>query len=530
MNPNSTIQPITLLVAALGGEGGGVLAEWLVDLATAAGHPAQSTSIPGVAQRTGATTYYVEIHPKTFVELGGRNPVLSLAPVPGCIDLMVASELLEAVRAIQNGFVSRERTRLVTSSQRTLTTFEKMAPGDGRFSSERLIEVAVANSRQLTTLDVAALARAAGTVPSAVLFGAVAASGVLPFERAAFEEVIRASGRGVETSLKGFALAFEHCHPALGADNATRDAASPKPTTRSHPPVATKSEATHSGYSHGNLPAESDLVKLGHARVVEFQDEAYGELYRQRVERLRASEQHADSQGRHGGALTREGARFLALWMAFDDVIRVADLKSRASRFAHMRAEAGAGAGDVLRIADHFKPGIAELAGLFPQGLASRLLAWESRRQRDGKLPLALPLKLRTDTVSGFLGLRLLASLRGWRRRGSRYAEEQVLIEQWLTAVETAAVRDWHAAFELAICARLIKGYGATYQRAKDNLRHIIEHLAGGDADVIRAACEAALADEQGTGLDRVLIDAGVPPRPAKAVPIRWFKGRESAT
>jgi indolepyruvate ferredoxin oxidoreductase beta subunit len=190
-------QPITILIAALGGEGGGVLAEWLVELAIRAGHPAQATSIPGVAQRTGATTYYVEIHPQTVEELGGRNPVMSLAPVPGCVDLMAASELLEAVRAIQNGFVSRERTLLLTSSQRTLTTFEKLAPGDGRFDSQRLLEVAASNSRQLATFDVEGTARTAGTVPSAVLFGAIAASGVLPFERSAFEEVIRASGRSV---------------------------------------------------------------------------------------------------------------------------------------------------------------------------------------------------------------------------------------------------------------------------------------------------------------------------------------------
>ena len=49
-------QPISILLCALGGEGGGVLADWLVDVARHAGYPAQATSIPGVAQRTGATT------------------------------------------------------------------------------------------------------------------------------------------------------------------------------------------------------------------------------------------------------------------------------------------------------------------------------------------------------------------------------------------------------------------------------------------------------------------------------------------
>ena len=59
----AAVTPITILIGALGGEGGGLLAQWLVETATDAGYPVQSTSIPGVAQRTGATTYYVEIFP-----------------------------------------------------------------------------------------------------------------------------------------------------------------------------------------------------------------------------------------------------------------------------------------------------------------------------------------------------------------------------------------------------------------------------------------------------------------------------------
>ena len=61
---------LTVLIAALGGEGGGVLADWLMQAATGSGFPAQATSIPGVAQRTGATTYYLEILPATREQLG----------------------------------------------------------------------------------------------------------------------------------------------------------------------------------------------------------------------------------------------------------------------------------------------------------------------------------------------------------------------------------------------------------------------------------------------------------------------------
>src|SRR5690349_15261640 len=123
MTAASARYTISVLVCALGGEGGGVLARWLVDTAAAAGHAAQSTSIPGVAQRTGATTYYVEIAASQSAP-GARDPVFSLYPVPGALDVLVSSELLETVRQIQGGHATRERTLVLSSAHRTLTTAE----------------------------------------------------------------------------------------------------------------------------------------------------------------------------------------------------------------------------------------------------------------------------------------------------------------------------------------------------------------------------------------------------------------------
>ncbi|MGE5105458.1 MAG: 2-oxoacid:acceptor oxidoreductase family protein, partial [Betaproteobacteria bacterium] len=201
-------QPIAILIGALGGQGGGVLAEWLVDAATRGGYVAQATSIPGVAQRTGATTYYVEVFPEPRSALGGRMPVLGLYPVPGNVDLVIASELLEAARVIQAGHVTPDRTLLIASTSRTLTTVEKMAQGDGRVSSAQLIEAARQQSRRIVTLDMDAIARSAGTVVSSVMLGAIAASGVLPLARDVFTDVVREGGIGVEASLRGFEQAY----------------------------------------------------------------------------------------------------------------------------------------------------------------------------------------------------------------------------------------------------------------------------------------------------------------------------------
>ncbi len=122
--------------------------------------------------------------------------------------------------------------------------------------------------------------------------------------------------------------------------------------------------------------------------------------------------------------------------------------------------------------------------------------------------------------------------LRGLRRRGARFAEEQRGIERWLDAIVAAAARDWTLAHEIALSARIVKGYGATLERGKENLLHILTHLATGAGDrsveertrAIREAREAALADEAGQALDRALVAHGAPPRLPKPQPIRWAK------
>jgi indolepyruvate ferredoxin oxidoreductase beta subunit len=517
---NAQQRPVTILVAALGGQGGGVLAEWLVDAASHAGYRAQSTSIPGVAQRTGATTYYIEIFPTPATALAGREPVFSLLPVPGCIDVLVASELLEAARIVQNGMADATRTTIVTSSSRMLTTWEKMSLGDGRFASDRLYDVARMHSRRFVAFDMDTAARETATVVSAVMFGAVAATGVLPFGRDACEAAIDAMGVGAQASRRGFARGFDL---TAAQTNAVVLHADPRPTPR----IDTFAPSTDA------FPSSCrDIVTAAYRRLAEFQDESYADLYLDRLAAIRDAERTHDPQRLHDAAITRETARFLALWMAFDDIVRVAQLKCRASRFARVRREVGAGGRDIVRIVDLFKPGVPEIAGLLPASLARPLLAWDRRRQSRGKRPFAIALHLRSDGVVGFAALRTLAALRTFRPRMSRYAEEQTEIERWLAAIATALASDWSCAYEVALCGRLIKGYGETNARGKRNLAHIVRHLAGDRAfaspaeraQAIRDAREAALADEGGRGLDAALTRHGAPARPVVAKPITWMK------
>jgi indolepyruvate ferredoxin oxidoreductase, beta subunit len=521
--------PISLLVCALGGEGGGVLTEWLVDTARHAGYAAQATSIPGVAQRTGATTYYIEVFPVPLKELGGRRPVFSLNPVPGALDAMVSSELLETARQVGNGMSSPDRTLVVTSSARTLTTQERMQLGDGRTDAAELLKLVQRFSRAHQVFDMAGIAKDAGTVVSAVMLGAIAGSGLFPFRREDYETVVQAGGKGAEASLRGFAQAFEVV--AQGKVKSDYVAQVLAPVQAAMPAGTLAPQASPAQHNHAGAfpPTVGEMFGLGYARLLDYQGKDYAELYAQRLQSVLAAEREADPQGAQGFAITREMARWLALWMAFDDIVRVADLKSRASRWTRVQGEVKAGEEDLLKVYDHFKPGVPEFAALLPARLADRLLAWNRTRVVRGRQPWALPLKIGTHSVIGMLALRTLASLKWLRPHGSRFTMEQRMIGQWLQGVIAGVRRNWTLGHEIAQCGRLIKGYGSTNERGKDNLLHVLEHLARGGvpaeaAGAVRAAREAALTDEGGKALDAALVQHGAPPRPVKAVPIRWVR------
>jgi indolepyruvate ferredoxin oxidoreductase beta subunit len=519
-------QPISLLLCALGGEGGGVLSEWLIDIARRAGFAAQATSIPGVAQRTGATTYYLEVFPHPISELKGQQPVFGLNPLPGRLDALVSSELLETARQIGNGLASAQHTLVITSSARALTTLEKMEMGDGRREEAGLLQLVREHSRAHHVLDMAALTREAGTVVSATMLGCIAGSGLLPFSRDVYEAIISEGGSHSAASLRGFGSGFNAVHQQRMQIRQIED-------SLLNTELPTKLEQVLPANLASIFPKSlHDFLTLGYARVLEYQDKSYATLYADRLARVLDAERQVDPAGANGFETTREMIRWLALWMAFDDIVRVADLKSRASRWARVKEEVKSKPDDLLQVYDHFKPGAPEFAALLPTGLANSVMSWDKRRVNSGKEPWAMPLKIGTHSVFGMLSLRVLSSLKWLRVRGSRFQQEQSMIEQWLVAVVEGTQADWALGYEIALCGRMIKGYGSTNERAKNNLIHIIDHLAktsnlsshAARAQAISAARTAALSDEAGKALDQALTQHGAPARPVKAQPIRWVK------
>ncbi|HEU5282405.1 MAG TPA: indolepyruvate oxidoreductase subunit beta family protein [Burkholderiales bacterium] len=510
-------RPITVLIAALGGEGGGVLSNWLVDAATAQGLPVQSTSIPGVAQRTGATTYYLEIYPVRLDALSGRRPVLALTPSPGNVDVMVASELLEAGRAMQNGYVSPDRTALIASTHRIYAIAERSAMADGRYDAERLQRAARSLAKRRVLFDMSAAAAQAGTVISAVMFGAIAGATVLPLSREACEQVIRRSGKGAESSLRGFAIGFAAAAGHVPAATPERGRAAPAPVER----------------VRGRFPAETHhILEEAVARLIDYQDRAYANLLLDRLEPLVSAERAAGGDA-HGYPLTNETGRHLALWMSYEDVIRVADLKTRRARFERVRAEVGAKPHEPVRIVEFLKPGVEELCAVLPPSLARPVLAWAKARGKSFNAGMHVP----TTSVWGFLLMRTMAWLKPWRRRTSRFQDEQRLIERWLAAIRAAAAVDAQLALEIAECARLIKGYGDTHARGTGNFLRLFETLVEGSPELgpaeratrLRQAREAALADPEGKALGQALVGGSATPEPV-AKPVVWLTPKRTET
>jgi len=178
-------------------------------------------------------------------------------------------------------------------------------------------------------------------------------------------------------------------------------------------------------------------------------------------------------------------ARYLALWMTYEDAVRVADLKTRASRFERIRASQRQDA--ELVVTDFLKPDLDEIWGVLPDRLVRPFARWAERRWPHGRPTLGQ--HVRITTVSGFLRVWLLARLKRWRPISYRSREEHARITRWLDAVRTCAARDEALAAEVARAAQLVKGYGDVRRR----MTALHETLLAG---VLRAA---ALEERRGT-------------------------------
>jgi indolepyruvate ferredoxin oxidoreductase alpha subunit len=504
-----TARPISILIAALGGEGGGVLTDWIVTAAASQGFPVQSTSIPGVAQRTGATTYHIEMVPAPMAPAHGngstRRPILALAPAVGDVDLLVASELMEAGRAVAGGYTTPGRTTAIASTSRSYLVVEKIAMSDGRYDPQRLIAAVEKNSRQALLLDFEAIARQANAMINAVLLGAIARARALPIPAEAFEAAIRADGKAVEANLRGFRAGWD----AATAGSRT----SAEPAKRQKTPAALTSNLETE--IAGMPAAAQDIIAEGVRRLTAYQDRDYARLYLDRLNLVR----EADDKATAGGRLLAATARQLALRMSYEDVIRVAEAKIDPARLARIMSELAVKPEQTVAVTEFLKPGVDELCSILPPWLAARILRLADRYPALGRAHIAMAVNSRS--ISGYLRFATLAKLRSLRRKTFRFKEDQEAIEAWLRLVVQAAACSAELAIEIAECAGLIKGYGDTHRRGSSNYDQIVKHVAMpavADAmplrqaiDGIASARAAALLDPEGEALAKCLAGLASP-------------------
>jgi indolepyruvate ferredoxin oxidoreductase, beta subunit len=506
MTELSPQRPITIAILAMGGEGGGVLAEWIVDVAEHSGYVAQMTSVPGVAQRTGATNYYVELFPKSGSKANSPPPVLGLTPVPGDVDIVIASELMEAGRAVQRGLVTPDRTTFIVSTNRVYSMNERIALADGRVDSTALLEGCRVAAKRIIHGDMAQLAEATGSVISAVLFGALAGAKVLPMQRMAFEAAIHRGGVGVKESIAAFGAGFA---AAEGGPVPVKAVALPAAKI---PPTLAPLMAEAEAYSQ---PA-SAFIRIGIERLADYQDVAYARDYLERLKPI------AEADKRHGGSgmLLAETARELALGMAYEDTVRVAELKIRPSRFERVRAEVQAADGQIMEIAEFLHPRVQEIADTLPAGMGRWLLkaGWPRRLVErfttSGRV-------VKTSTVRGFLLMYFIASLKPTRRRSLRFMHEQKFLQEWLATILNVASVNVALATEIATTRTLVKGYSDTHERGRRNYDALMRMLpqimeTPDPAGALAGLRKAALADDTSAALNLAIRDLRPLPQAAE--------------
>jgi indolepyruvate ferredoxin oxidoreductase beta subunit len=410
---------------------------------------------------------------------------------------------MEAGRAITRGLVTPDRTTLIASTNRVYSMTEKTAVGDGRVDASSLLKAGTEAAKTFIGYDFARLAEENRSVISATLLGALAASGALPFSREPFEEAITRSGISVESSLKAFTAGLH----AAGISAPLEVA----PAAPSVPRLGPALQELAARITAQFPPLSHSILTAGIQRLADYQDVAYAAEY---LDKLLPVKELELQYGRGDCALLRETARYLALWMSYEDAIRVADLKTRRTRFQRVHQEARATSQQVLEIHEFLYPRVEEFADIMPAALGARILKSRSmqslmnRFAGKGKV-------LKTTSLTGFFQLYWVASLRRTRRKTLRFKRELERINQWLAHVKEVAAVNYELACEVAECPRLIKGYGETHERGSRNFELLMQVLPvfrqnSNAASQLKSLREAALADDTGEKLTVTLRELGL--------------------
>ncbi len=411
---------------------------------------------------------------------------------------------MEAGRSILRGLVTPDRSTLIASTHRMFAVSEKEKPGDAIADPAVVMDATEVAAKRVIAFDMESVAIKNSSMISACMFGALAASETLPFSRESFEAVIKAGGRGIEPSLNAFRAAHDQtiAPPTVPAPPVAKPGKrfAPLPDSAGRPDLdrLLTRIRTFPALLHAMLYA-------GVKRVTDFQDPAYADEYLDRVTRI------YERDKTHGGvaktyALTAAAAKYVAVAMAYDDVIRVAELKTRSHRYERVLKENMVGEDQIVYTTEYMHPRLEETAGTMPAPLGRfieanpALFGWMFRKGR----------RVRSGTVHWFLVLYVLSAFKPIRRTTLRHKREMAHLDKWLVLVSDNVAKNYDLAVEIVGARRLVKGYSDTHARGLSKFDRVIgavPALAGRDdgADWMRRLRDAALMDEGGIALDGAL-------------------------
>ncbi|MEK6223825.1 MAG: indolepyruvate oxidoreductase subunit beta family protein [Thermodesulfobacteriales bacterium] len=472
---------IKVLIPAVGGQGGGVLTEWVVQAFFLEDFDAQGISLPGLSQRGGSTVYYLEAHPKPESE--DKSIIFAQFPVPGEIDIILAQEFLELGRALELGYGS-DKTTIVTSTHRIYSTLEKMPIGSGIYSDENLRKLAAGFSSKFIEINALELSKANGMdelAVNAILLGALSASGAVPIDKRSFIRSIEMVGVAVNASLKAFEVGWEYAQMNYDPNIALSSKWSSFIEERANKLEDKEKKDYMARVS--NIESEypenlKEILAESVYRLIDYQDIDYAERYLNEVNSIKILD--AETKGTNY-LLTELFAKNLALLMSYEDGIRVAELKIKSDRFKRIREEMRVKDDQVFHVVDYLKPDAEEIYGLLPNILVAPVLSFTQSRLFKKiwwrKKPLTMGQTPVTNSFSGYMRLWMLTKIKFLRPYSFRYKKEYKLIKSYTEAINKYASYDYKVACLVAKSAQMVKGYGKVRRRTMNAFYRFVDNI-----------------------------------------------------
>ena len=457
---------LKILIPAVGGQGGGILTEWLIKAFEAENYDVQGISLPGLSQRGGSTTYYIEAFPND----NNTEIIFSQYPLPGDIDLILSQELLELGRVLKEGYGS-DKTTIISSTHRTYSTQEKLPISSGIYSEEVLTNFAKEFSGEFIGIETLELARQNGMdelAANAILIGALSSAGLLPLRKESFQNAIESVGIAVKINLKAFDVGYDHAlnnktGSGAGVDKSDFENNELKYiSANDREKIETAISSLTGFYPDFLVPLISEAV----VRLADYQGFWYSDKYLSYIDRIRTID---DSNPNQDFKLCENVIKNLALLMSYEDGIRVSELKIRDERFKRIKEEMMIKDNQVFSVVDYLKPDAEEVYGLFPNFMIAPAvylintgafkIIWRKKE------PLTISQKPVTTSFFGFFRVWLLSKLRFMRPYSYRYRNEHRIIDIYLDSVDKYARVDYDLGTLVSRSGSVIKGYGRVRRR-----------------------------------------------------------------